>query len=142
MARRGDTVVVHYKGVLGNGKVFDSSEGQEPLQFVIGSGAVIPGFEKAVALMKLGEIKTVTVKAADGYGKLRKDLIREIPRDKLPPELSPKIGDKLRINSPKGGAGEVRVIGTSEGSITVDANPELAGQDLTFTLKLVAVKPK
>ena len=142
MAGRGDTVVVHYKGMLNNGKVFDSSEGQEPLQFVIGSGAVIPGFEKAVASMKLGEVKTVTIKASDGYGKVRKDLIKEIQRDTLPPELSPKIGDKLRINSPKGGTGEVRVIGASDASITVDANPELAGKDLIFTLKLVAVKKK
>jgi peptidylprolyl isomerase len=140
MARRGDTVVVHYKGMLKDGKVFHSSEGQEPLQFIIGSGAVIPGFEKAVSSMKLGEIKTVTVKASDAYGKVNKNLVREIPRDKLPPELLVKVGDKLRINNLKGGTSEVRVVKTSDTSVTVDANHELAGQDLTFTLKLVAVK--
>jgi peptidylprolyl isomerase len=140
MARRGDTVVVHYKGMLKDGKVFYSSEGQEPLQFIIGSGAVIPGFDKAVSSMKLGEIKTVTVKASDAYGKFHKNLVREIQRDKLPPGLSTRVGDKLSINNLKGGTSEVRVIKTSDASVTVDANHELAGQDLIFTLKLVAVK--
>src|SRR5512141_136694 len=110
MPRRGDTVVVHYKGMLENGKVFDNSEGQEPLQFIIGSGAVIPGFEKAVMSMQRGETKTVTLKASDAYGKYRKDLVKEIPRDKLPPEISPKVGDKLRIGDSSSGTREVRVI--------------------------------
>jgi peptidylprolyl isomerase len=140
MARRGDTVVVHYKGMLKDGKVFDTSEGHEPLQFVIGSGAVIPGFEKAVSAMKPGETKTVTIKASDAYGKFHKNLVREIARDLLPPGLSPRAGDRLRIDNPKGGSSEVRVISTSDASVTVDANREFAGQDLTFTLKLVAVK--
>jgi peptidylprolyl isomerase len=135
MAKKGETVVVHYRGNLKNGKEFDSSEGREPLQFTIGSGSVIPGFEKAVCRMKIGETKTITLKASEAYGQIRKDLILEISRDKLPAGLSLRVGDKLKIRN---GTAEVKVVKTTDNSITVDANHELAGQDLTFTLKLIA----
>jgi FKBP-type peptidyl-prolyl cis-trans isomerase 2 len=139
MVKRGDMVVVHYRGTLKNGKEFDSSEGHEPLQFILGSGSMIPGFEKAVGKMKLGETKTVTLKPAEAYGQIRKDLIMEVKRDRLPDGMSIKAGDKLQMRNPRGGSTEVRVIKTTEDSITVDANHELAGQELTFTLKLIAV---
>ena len=84
MAKKGETVVVHYRGTLKNGKEFDSSEGREPLQFTIGNGSMIPGFEKAVCGMKIGETKTITLKASEAYGPIRKDLLLEISRDKLP----------------------------------------------------------
>ena len=137
MAKKGDTVVVHYRGMLKNGKEFDSSEGREPLQLIIGSGSMIPGFEKAVSAMKVGETKNVTIKSSEAYGPLRQDLILEIKRDKLPLGMTPKVGDKLQI---RGGATEVKVVKATDTSITVDANHELAGQDLIFTLKLVAIK--
>jgi FKBP-type peptidyl-prolyl cis-trans isomerase 2 len=139
MAKKGDTVVVHYRGMLKNGKVFDSTEGREPIQFIIGSGSMIKGFEKAVSSMKIGEIKTVTIKAKDAYGPISKNLILEIQRDKLPPGISPKVGDKLKI---KNGTAEVKVIKTTDTSITVDGNHEMAGQELIFTLKLAAIKKK
>jgi FKBP-type peptidyl-prolyl cis-trans isomerase 2 len=139
MVKRGDMVVVHYRGTLKNGKEFDSSEGHEPLQFILGSGSMIPGFEKAVGKMKLGETKTVTLKPAEAYGQIRKDLIMEVKRDRLPDGMSIKPGDKLQMRNSRGGSTEVRVIKTTEDSITVDANHELAGQELTFTLKLIAV---
>jgi peptidylprolyl isomerase len=132
-------VVVHYRGTLNNGKEFDSSEGHEPLQFILGSGSMISGFEKAVSKMKIGETKTVTLKPAEAYGPVRKDLIMEIKRDRLPDGMSIKAGDKLQMRNSRGGSTEVRVIKATESSITVDANHELAGQDLTFTLKLIAV---
>lgn len=136
MVKKGETVVVHYKGMLKDGKEFDSSEGHEPLQFTIGSGSTIPGFEKAVSAMKTGETKTVTIKASEAYGPIRKNLIMEIQKEKLPPGISPKVGDKLKIRN---GTVEVKVINTTDTSITVDGNHELAGQDLIFTIKLIAI---
>jgi peptidylprolyl isomerase len=140
MPKKGDLVVVHYRGALTDGKEFDSSEGREPLQFTFGAGSMISGFEKAVSSMKVGETKTVTIKAKEAYGPFRKELVMEIGREKLPPGLPVKAGDKLQINNPRGGASAVRVIRTTDSSITVDANHELAGQDLVFTIKLLAIR--
>jgi peptidylprolyl isomerase len=139
MPKKGDSVVVHYRLTLKNGKEYDSSEGHEPLQFIVGAGSMIPGFEKAVSSMKVGETKTVTVKAAEAYGPIRKDLIMEVKRDNLPPGLSPKVGEKLQVKNSRGENVQVKVVKTSDDSITVDANHELAGQDLIFTLKLLVV---
>jgi peptidylprolyl isomerase len=140
MAKKGETVIVHYRGVLKNGREFDSSEGREPLQFTLGAGSMIPGFEKAVSKMKVGETKTVTVKASEAYGPYRKDLVMELPREKLPAGLSVKVGDQLQLKNPRGGTTKVNVVKVIDTSITVDANNELAGQDLIFTLKLIAVR--
>jgi len=140
MAKKGETVIVHYRGILKNGKEFDSSEGREPLQFTLGASSMIPGFEKAVSKMTVGEMKTVTIKASEAYGPFRKDLVMEISRDKLPPELSVKAGDQLQLKNPRGGTTKVKVVKAIDTSITVDANHELAGQDLIFTLKLIAVR--
>jgi peptidylprolyl isomerase len=140
MAKKGDTVVVHYRGMLKDGKEFDSSEGREPLQLIIGAGSMIPGFEKAVSSMQVGETKTVTIKSKEAYGPVRRDLILEIKRDKLPPGLSPKAGDRLQTRNSRGGTSEVKVVKVTDASVTVDANHELAGQDLIFTIKMVAIK--
>jgi peptidylprolyl isomerase len=140
MAKKGETVIVHYRGILKNGKEFDSSEGREPLQFTLGASSMIPGFEKAVSKMTVGEMKTVTIKASEAYGPFRKDLVMEISRDKLPPALSVKAGDQLQLKNPRGGTTKVKVVKAIDTSITVDANHELAGQDLIFTLKLIAVR--
>jgi peptidylprolyl isomerase len=140
MAKKGEIIVVHYRGMLKSGKVFDSSEGREPLQFMIGSGSMIPGFEKAVKGMKVGEVKTATIKAADAYGPVRKDLIKEISKDKLPTGLSPQVGDKLRLGDPKKGTTEVKVVKVTDTSVTLDANHDLAGEDIIFTIKLVAIR--
>jgi peptidylprolyl isomerase len=140
MAKKGDMVVVHYQGTLNDGKVFDSSEGRDPLQFILGSGSMIPGFEKAIYDMKPGETKTVTIPAKQAYGPVRKDLIMEIPRNRLPEGLSPSVGDRLQMPTSKGGTAVVKVIKTTDTSITIDANHELAGQDLTFKIKLVQAR--
>jgi peptidylprolyl isomerase len=140
MAKKGETVVVHYRGVLKNGKEFDTSEYREPLLFVIGSGSMLPGFEKAVRTMKVGEVKTVTIKAAEAYGPVRKELIMEIQRDKLQEGMNSKAGDKLRVNNSRGQTVVVKVVKATDTSITVDGNHELAGEDLTFTLKLMAIR--
>jgi peptidylprolyl isomerase len=140
MAKKGETVILHYRGTLNNGKEFDSSEGREPLQFTVGSGTMIPGFEKAVSSMKVGETRVVTIKAAEAYGPYRKELVMEIPREKLAPGLSARVGDKLQLPNSRGGTTIVKVTQATEKSITVDANHELAGQDLIFTIKLLAVR--
>jgi peptidylprolyl isomerase len=140
MAKKGETVVVHYRGVLKNGKEFDTSEYREPLLFVIGSGSMLPGFEKAVRTMKVGEVKTVTIKAAEAYGPVRKELIMEIQRDKLQDGMNSKVGDKLRVNNSRGQTVVVKVVKATDASITVDGNHELAGEDLTFTIKLMAIR--
>jgi len=137
MVKKGDRVVVHYLGTLSNGKVFDTSEGREPLQFTVGAGSMIPGFEKAVIGMKVGESKKFTIPAAEAYGPFRKDLVMVVNRDKLPPGLSPKVGDKLQMRSSGGGTTTVTVKEATDKSITVDANHELAGEDLTFQIKLM-----
>ena len=137
MVKKGDRVIVHYQGTLKNGKVFDTSEGREPLQFTLGAGMMIPGFEKAIVGMKVGETKTFTIPAAAAYGPYRDDLVMEVPKDHLPPDLSPKAGDKLQMRDSRGGTVVVKVKKVGDSSITVDGNHELAGEDLTFQIKLM-----
>lgn len=139
MAKKGDTVAVHYKGSLSDGTVFDSSEGREPLRFTLGAGSMIPGFEEAVNGMNIGDTKTVTIPAEEAYGPRRSDLELEIPREKLPPSLSPNVGDRLQMRTASGGTTIVMVTKTTDSSITIDANHELAGKDLTFEITLVSV---
>jgi peptidylprolyl isomerase len=138
MVKKGDRVVVHYQGMLKNGKVFDTSEGHEPLQFTLGDKMMIPDFEKALIGMNVGDTKTFTIPAKKAYGLHRKDLVMDIPRDRLPPDITPARGDKLHIPDGRGGVTVVKIINVTDSSITVDGNHELAGEDLTFKVKLVA----
>jgi peptidylprolyl isomerase len=140
MVKKGEIVIVHYRGVLNNGKEFDTSEYREPLQFVMGAGSMIPAFEKAVSTMKIGEVKTVTIKSSQAYGPIRKDLIMEMPRDKLPSASASRVGDKLQVKNSRGETTVVRVVKITDTTITIDGNHELAGEDLTFTLKLIAIR--
>ncbi len=138
MIEAGKTVKVHYKGTLGNGTVFDSSEGRDPLEFEIGDAGVIPGFEAAVAAMEVDETKSVTIPCAEAYGEVSDDMVGEIPRSNLPDEITPEVGMVLSMQSPDGEM-PVRIIGMSDENLTLDANHPLAGQDLTFELTLVEV---
>ncbi len=137
MATNGNMVKVHYTGTLGDGSVFDSSLQREPLQFKLGNGQVIPGFEEAVLGMQVGETKTVTIKADQAYGQKRAELIITLEKEKIPAELNPQIGDQLQMKQPDGAAVIVTVISINEKTITLDANHNLAGKDLTFELTLV-----
>ena len=139
MAKNGDTVKVHYKGTLEDGSVFDTSRGREPLEFILGSGSMIVGFDKAVNGMQVGEINTVTIPADEAYGPHREELVLVIERDKLPEGLEPTIGQQLEMSQPDGRTVIVVVIDVSEASITVDANHTLAGKDLTFEIELVEI---
>jgi peptidylprolyl isomerase len=137
MANNGSRVKVHYTGKLNDGSVFDSSLKREPLEFKLGSGQVIPGFENAVKGMEVGQTMTVTIPADQAYGQRREELILVIEKEKVPANLNPKVGDKLQMRQPNGAPVTVVITDISETSITLDANHALAGKDLTFELTLV-----
>lgn len=139
MAAVGNTVAVHYKGTLSDGSVFDSSEGGDPLEFVVGSGQVIPGFDQAVASMVVGETKTVFIPCAEAYGEMSEDMMMMVPKEQIPAEIKPEIGMMLQITTPQGPM-PVRVSEVNEDGIVLDANHPLAGEDLTFELELVEVR--
>jgi peptidylprolyl isomerase len=138
MIEAGKTVKVHYKGTLEDGTVFDSSEGRDPIEFEVGGGTVIPGFEAAVAGMAIDETKSVKIPCDEAYGEVNEDMVGQIPRASLPEDIEPEIGMVLSMQSPDGEM-PVRVIELDEETLTLDANHPLAGQDLTFELTLVAV---
>jgi FKBP-type peptidyl-prolyl cis-trans isomerase 2 len=138
-AKTGDTVKVHYTGRLQDGTVFDTSVGSEPLEFTLGQGQVIPGFEQAVIGMQVGESKTVTIPVDQAYGPRRDDMILEVNRDELPDDLEPTVGMQLQMNQGDGGIVIVTITEVSETTIKVDANHPLAGQDLTFDIELVDI---
>ena len=139
-AKDGDTVKVHYTGKLEDGTVFDTSIERDPLQFTIGEGQLIPGFEQAVVGMSPGESKTVEIPADEAYGPYREELVMVVDRDQLPEDLQPEVGQQLQIRQPDGQTILVKVIDVSESSVTLDANHPLAGKDLTFDIELVEVK--
>jgi peptidylprolyl isomerase len=138
-AKEGDTVKVHYTGTLEDGSVFDTSVEREPLQFTIGQGQMIPGFEQGVIGMKLGESKTITIPADQAYGPYNEDLVGVVERDHLPAGMEPEIGQRLQSTQANGQIVVVTVINVSESTVTVDANHRLAGKDLTFEIQLVEI---
>jgi peptidylprolyl isomerase len=137
--QKGDTVKVHYRGTLEDGSVFDSSEGRDPMQFKVGSGQVIKGFDKAVTGMTVGEKKTVLIPCSEAYGDPQDDLMMTVPLAQVPPDLNPEVGMRLEVGGTKGEVLRVTVIEINDTSIILDANPPLAGKDLTFALELVAI---
>lgn len=138
-AKRGDTVKVHYRGTLDDGSVFDSSKDREPLQFTIGSGQVITGFEEAVSGMKVGEQKTVLIPCNKAYGELQQDLVMTVPQTQVPPDLNVEVGMRLEVGGVDGEVLRVTVIEVNENAVVLDANPPLAGKDLTFDLELMEI---
>jgi len=137
-AKRGQTVRVHYTGTLEDGSVFDSSHGGDPLEFTLGSGQVIPGFDEAVAGMRVGESKSVAIAADRAYGPHRDELLLTIDRDQLPDEMVPEVGQSLQMSDGRQTFPvTIREVGTRQ--VVLDANHPLAGKDLTFDLTLVAV---
>jgi peptidylprolyl isomerase len=135
----GDTVRVHSKGTLSDGSMFDSSEGREPLEFVVGSGQVIPGFDTAVADLAVGETATVTIPAEDAYGEHSPEGLQTFPRDAFPPDANPEVGWAVELSAPDGQRVPATVAEVTDESITLDFNHPLAGQDLTFEITLVEV---
>jgi FKBP-type peptidyl-prolyl cis-trans isomerase SlpA len=134
-----DKVKVHYKGSLSDGVMFDSSEGRDPLEFTIGSGQIIPGFENGVIGMQVDESKTLNIPAAEAYGQPKAELILEVPKSQLPPEINPEIGLQLMSQTPDGNQTPLLVTEVKEDTIIVDANHPLAGKDLIFEITLVSI---
>lgn len=138
MIDNGKTVKVHYTGTLEDGTVFDSSQERDPIEFEIGAGTVIPGFEEAIKEMAVEETKTITIPSAEAYGEYREDMCGDFPRDQLPDEITPEVGMVLEMQTPEGDM-PVRITALEDETLTLDANHPLAGQDLTFELTLVDV---
>ena len=139
-AKDGDIVDVHYTGTLEDGSEFDSSEGKDPLQFTIGAGQMIAGFDNAVYGMKVGETKTVTIPAAEAYGPHDEDLVTEVNRDELPEGMNPTVGQQIGVTYEGGQQGLATITEVTETTVTLDTNPPLAGKDLIFELKLVKIR--
>lgn len=141
-AELGDKVKVHYVGKLSNGEVFDQTQQEEPIDFEIGKGQLIQGFEQAIIGMEAGETKTEQVPYDFAYGERRDDLVLQLEKDKIPEHLNPQVGDQLEIKQDEGNNIPVVVKEITEQAMTIDANHPLAGQDLTFELELVEISGK
>ncbi|MGJ5676593.1 MAG: FKBP-type peptidyl-prolyl cis-trans isomerase [Nostochopsis sp.] len=138
-AKLGDTVKVHYTGKLDDGTVFDSSAERDPLQFSIGEGLVIPGFEQAVVGMAPGESKRTNIPADEAYGPYRPELVMVVEKERIPTDVSVEVGQMLQISQSNGQAIPVVVTEISDSQITLDANHPLAGQELIFDIQLVQI---
>ncbi len=138
-AKSGDTVRIHYTGTLEDGSTFDSSEGRDPLEFTLGSGMVIPGFDKAVTGMAVGDSKTVNIQPEDAYGPHNPDGRQPFPRANIPPDVPLEIGTQLQMQTPEGRAVQVVVADVTDDTVILDANHPLAGKALTFAIELVEI---
>lgn len=138
-AKTGDSVQVHYTGRLQDGTVFDTSREREPLQFVLGQGQVIPGFENAVVGLEPGQSTTAEIAPENGYGDRRDDLVLDVERDRLPDDMDPQVGQQLQLRQQNGQAIPVTVTGVNDSAVTIDANHPLAGQMLVFDIELVDI---
>lgn len=139
--KSGDKVKVHYNGKLQNGETFDSSEGREPLEFTVGGGQVIKGFDEGVMGMQVGDKKTVEIEVGDAYGEKNEDMIIEFPKTQFPNDMKPEVGMQLMMNNGQGQSFPVLVKEVKEDSVLLDANHPLAGEDLIFDIELVEIVP-
>lgn len=138
-AKKGDCVKVHYTGTLEDGSTFDSSRSVEPLEFTLGSGQVIAGFDEAVTGMEPGERKNVMVPAHKAYGERHEEMVINVPHNQFPAHIVPEIGQQIQLAGPNNQPILVKVVGISEDSVQLDANPPLAGCDLIFDLELISI---
>ena len=137
--KMGDRVRVHYTGSLENGDEFDSSRNREPLEFVIGEGSVIPGFQEGVVDMAVGESKKISILPENGYGERNEELVAEVMKSDIPAYIKPSPGMRLRIKNPEGGVMEVIIADVGEDTVTLDGNHPLAGQTLLFDVELIEI---
>ncbi len=138
-AKSGDTVRIHYTGTLADGSTFDSSAGRDPLEFKLGTGQVIAGFDAAVDGMSVGQSKTVEIPADKAYGAHNPEALQSFPRNKIPDNIPLEIGTQLQLQSSQGHPMMVTVSEVTDETVILDANHPLAGKDLTFQLELVEI---
>lgn len=140
-AKNGDLVKVHYTGKLATGEQFDSSEGREPLQFTVGGGQMIKGFDLAIPGMAIGDKKTINISPEDGYGERNPEAIIEFPKTNIPPDMLPQlqVGMQLTLTNQQGQPVPVMVADIQEEIVVLDANHFLAGKELVFDIELVAI---
>jgi FKBP-type peptidyl-prolyl cis-trans isomerase 2 len=137
--KKGDKIKVDYTGTLDDGTVFDTSEGKQPLEFTVGEGKIIKGFDNAVIGMEKGEEKEVKIESTDAYGDPNPDMLKKIPREKLPPEQEPKPGMVLALKTPDGRQFPAKIKEVTDTEITIDLNHPLAGKTLNFKIKVVDI---
>ncbi|QCE41882.1 peptidylprolyl isomerase [Psychroserpens sp. NJDZ02] len=138
--KENSAVKVNYTGKLSDGQVFDSSEGKEPIEFTLGQGQLIPGFEKGLIDMKLNEKKTITIAKEEAYGDINDALKQEVSKADLPQDMKPEVGMGLVSKAPDGRETNLLVVEVKEDTIVLDANHPLAGKDLIFDLEVVEIK--
>ncbi|MFD2528638.1 MULTISPECIES: peptidylprolyl isomerase [Polaribacter] len=137
--KENNTVKVHYTGKLTDGQIFDTSEGKEPIEFTLGQGRLIPGFEKGLLNMKLNEKKTLNIAKEDAYGEVNEQLIQEVAKKDLPQDMEPQVGMGLVSKAPDGSEMNLMVVEVKEEAIVIDGNHPLAGRDLVFDIEVVAI---
>ena len=140
-AAYGDLVKVHYVGSLEDGTVFDSSQGGDPIEFVIGDGDLIPGFEDAIVGMSAGQSKREHIPVDKAYGAYRPEMVGQVDRDRIPPEMELILGQQLLVTHPDGHRSRVTITDITDAAVTLDANHPLAGKALVFQIDLVEVGP-
>ena len=136
-AKQGDTVKINFTGRLADGRIFGSASGQEPLTFTIGKQEIMPSIEDAVIDMDPGERKRIQVSPEDGYGIHKAEFVRQVERTRLPPEMNPQVGTRLKGHSPSNQEFFFTVTEVTETTVTLDGNHPLAGKTLTFDIELV-----
>jgi peptidylprolyl isomerase len=139
-AKDGDKVKVHYHGRLRTGETFDSSEGRDPLEFTVGAGQMIKGFDDGVKGMQVGDKKTVEIGAEEAYGQREAENLIEFPNDQFPPNMNPEVGMQLMLSNDQGQQFPVVVTEVKESSVVLDANHPLAGQDLIFDIEMMDIQ--
>ncbi|QXP59893.1 peptidylprolyl isomerase [Olleya sp. HaHaR_3_96] len=138
--KENSAVKVNYTGKLSDGQIFDSSDGKEPIEFTLGQGQLIPGFEKGLIDMKLNEKKTITIAKEEAYGDINEALRQEVSKTDLPQDMKPEVGMGLVSKAPDGRETNLLVVEVKEDTIVLDANHPLAGKDLIFDLEVVEIK--
>lgn len=137
--KNGDTVKVHYHGRLTDGTTFDSSEGRDPLEFKVGAGNVIKGFDDAMVDMKVGDKKTVEIPVDEAYGQRNDNMLMEYPKTDFPDDMTPEAGLQLHMSDNQGNVFPVVITEVKEEVVVLDANHPLAGKDLVFDIELVSI---
>jgi FKBP-type peptidyl-prolyl cis-trans isomerase 2 len=140
--KNGDTVKVHYHGKLNDGTTFDSSDGRDPLEFEVGSGMVIPGFDEGVIGMSVGEKRTINIPAEEAYGEMEEERIFEFPIDRFPPDMKPEEGMALNMSNGQGEYIPVVISEVRDDVVVLNANHPLAGKDLVFDVEVMDIKSK